>query len=176
MVWPYLLSQQISSQLWQLMGSLTVMCLAVLLTSIIKTPNEEISVGRLVFVLSVESKQSAVNEARLRHISFPNVQIITSNVESFLISKLICLCLQVPTPEIRAHSLYFDLSAYGVEALREHRNPTTKPGFHLKIYGTFRNRYMALVCPASDTKMVRFLRHTANSSVSLLSPFDKSFF
>ncbi|TNN00837.1 uncharacterized protein [Takifugu rubripes] len=72
---------------------------------------------------------------------------------------------QVPTPEIRAHSLYFDLSAYGVEALREHRNPTTKPGFHLKIYGTFRNRYMALICPASDSKMVRFLKHTANSSV-----------
>ncbi|RVE71957.1 hypothetical protein OJAV_G00057010 [Oryzias javanicus] len=72
---------------------------------------------------------------------------------------------QVPTPEIRAHSLYFDLSAYGVEALREHRNPTAKSGFHLKIYGTFRNRYMALVCPSSDTKMVRFLRHTSNSSI-----------
>lgn len=81
------------------------------------------------------------------------------------------LLLQVPTPEIRAHSLYFDLSAYGVEALREHRNPTTKPGFHLKIYGTFRNRYMALICPASDSKMVRFLKHTANSSVSLLPWF-----
>lgn len=73
----------------------------------------------------------------------------------------------MPTPEIRAHSLYFDLSAYGVEAFREHRNQTTKPGFHLKIYGTFRNRYMALVCPASDTKMVRFLRQTAHSSVRL---------
>lgn len=72
----------------------------------------------------------------------------------------------MPTPEIRAHNLYFDLSAYGVEALRELRNPGGKPGFHLKIYGTFRNRYMALTCPASDTKMVRFLRHTANSSVS----------
>uniref|UniRef100_A0A3B4URL7 Si:dkey-234i14.6 n=1 Tax=Seriola dumerili TaxID=41447 RepID=A0A3B4URL7_SERDU len=81
---------------------------------------------------------------------------------------------QVPTPEIRAHSLYFDLSAYGVEALREHRNPTTKPGFHLKIYGTFRNRYMALVCPTSDTKMVRFLRHTANSSV-MKNIFHQSF-
>lgn len=80
---------------------------------------------------------------------------------------------QVPTPEIRAHSLYFDLSAYGVEALREHRNPPNKPGFHLKIYGTFRNRYMALICPTSETKMVRFLRHTANSSVRLLAPFDK---
>ncbi|XP_068169790.1 uncharacterized protein si:dkey-234i14.6 isoform X2 [Antennarius striatus] len=74
---------------------------------------------------------------------------------------------QVPTPEIRAHSLYFDLSAYGMEAFREHRNPTTKPGFHLKIYGTFRNRYMALVCPASDTKTVRFLRHTASSSTDV---------
>ena len=73
--------------------------------------------------------------------------------------------LQVPTPEIRAHRLYFDLSAYGVEALREHKNHASKPGFHLKIYGTFRSRYMALVCPASDTKMVRFLRNTANASV-----------
>ncbi|XP_056138154.1 uncharacterized protein si:dkey-234i14.6 [Lampris incognitus] len=72
---------------------------------------------------------------------------------------------QVPTPEIRAHSLYFDLSAYGVEAFREHRSPASKPGFHLKIYGTFRNRYMALVCSTADTKMVRFLRHTANSSI-----------
>ncbi|XP_034071445.1 uncharacterized protein si:dkey-234i14.6 isoform X2 [Gymnodraco acuticeps] len=81
---------------------------------------------------------------------------------------------KVPTPEIRAHSLYFDLSAYGMEALREHRNPTAKPGFHLKIYGTFRNRYMALVCPASDTKMVRFLRHTANSSI-MKNIFHQSF-
>lgn len=81
---------------------------------------------------------------------------------------------QVPTPEIRAHSLYFDLSAYGVEALREHRTPTAKPGFHLKIYGTFRNRYMALVCPSSDTKMVRFLRHTANASL-MKNIFHQSF-
>ncbi|XP_068459648.1 uncharacterized protein si:dkey-234i14.6 [Clinocottus analis] len=81
---------------------------------------------------------------------------------------------QVPTPEIRAHSLYFDLSAYGVEAVREPRNPTAKPGFHLKIYGTFRNRYMALACPASDTKMIRFLRHTANSSI-MKNIFHQSF-
>ncbi|KAK7891449.1 hypothetical protein WMY93_023412 [Mugilogobius chulae] len=81
---------------------------------------------------------------------------------------------QVPTPEIRAHNLFFDLSAYGVEALREHRNPTAKPGFHLKIYGTFRNRYMALVCPASDTKMVRFLRHTANATI-MKNIFHQSF-
>ncbi|XP_077452916.1 uncharacterized protein LOC144071566 [Stigmatopora argus] len=81
---------------------------------------------------------------------------------------------QVPTPEIRAHGLYFDLSAYGVEAPREHRNPSAKSGFHLKIYGTFRNRYMALVCPASDAKMVRFLKHTANSSI-MKNIFHQSF-
>lgn len=95
-----------------------------------------------------------------------HTEYVSSELGSFLFPSL-----QVPTPEIRAHSLYFDLSAYGVEALREHRNHTTKPGFHLKIYGTFRNRYMALICPTSDSKMVRFLRHTANSSVSLLSCF-----
>nr|XP_033798387.1 uncharacterized protein LOC117359538 [Geotrypetes seraphini] len=78
---------------------------------------------------------------------------------------------QVPTPEIQAHNLYFDLSAYGVgisfsgkEALGAQQT-TMKPGFHLKIYGTFRNRYMALACPASDSKVVRFLRHTPNSSI-----------
>ncbi|XP_041692536.1 uncharacterized protein si:dkey-234i14.6 isoform X2 [Coregonus clupeaformis] len=81
---------------------------------------------------------------------------------------------KVPTPEIRAHSLFFDLSAYGVEALREPKSSAVKPGFHLKIYGTFRNRYMALVCPASDTKMVRFLRHTANSSI-MKNIFHQSF-
>ncbi|XP_066568626.1 uncharacterized protein LOC136758278 [Amia ocellicauda] len=87
---------------------------------------------------------------------------------------------QVPTPEIRAHSLYFDLSAYGVDffpAGRESQNSqqaTVKPGFHLKIYGTFRNRYMALSCPASDSKMVRFLRHTSNSSI-MKNIFHQSF-
>ncbi|XP_059916159.1 uncharacterized protein si:dkey-234i14.6 [Gadus macrocephalus] len=81
---------------------------------------------------------------------------------------------QVPTPEIRAHRLYFDLSAYGVEALRDHKNHASKPGFHLKIYGTLRSRYMALVCPASDTKMVRFLCHTANASI-MKNIFHQSF-
>ncbi|MGH0120306.1 UNVERIFIED_CONTAM: hypothetical protein FKN15_057208 [Acipenser sinensis] len=77
---------------------------------------------------------------------------------------------QVPTPEIRAHSLYFDLSAYGVDLFsggkdqQNSQQASVKPGFHLKIYGTFRNRYMALACPASDSRVVRFLRHTANSS------------
>ncbi|XP_078527471.1 uncharacterized protein LOC144799793 isoform X2 [Lissotriton helveticus] len=87
---------------------------------------------------------------------------------------------QVPTPEIRAHSLYFDLSAYGVgisasskESLNT-QQPAMKSGFHLKIYGTFRNRYMALACPTSDSKVVRFLRHTTNSLI-MKNIFHQSF-
>ncbi|XP_069758183.1 uncharacterized protein [Narcine bancroftii] len=77
---------------------------------------------------------------------------------------------QVPTPEIRAHSLYFDLSAYGAEFASSNKeaqglqSSALRPGSHLKIYGTFRNRYMALACPMSDSKVVKFLRHTPNSS------------
>ncbi|XP_043083140.1 uncharacterized protein si:dkey-234i14.6 [Puntigrus tetrazona] len=85
---------------------------------------------------------------------------------------------QVPTPEIRAHSLYFDLSAYGIDTTRESRGssqPAAKPGFHLKIYGTFRNRYMALACTSdADSKMMHFLRHTANSSI-MKNIFHQSF-
>lgn len=84
---------------------------------------------------------------------------------------------QVPTPEIKAHSLYFDLSAYGVDVLKEPRSSghtAAKSGFHLKIYGTFRNRYMALACTAADSKMVRFLRHTTNSSI-MKNIFHQSF-
>ncbi|XP_033896517.1 uncharacterized protein si:dkey-234i14.6 isoform X2 [Acipenser ruthenus] len=87
---------------------------------------------------------------------------------------------KVPTPEIRAHSLYFDLSAYGVDLFAGGKDPQNsqqapvKPGFHLKIYGTFRNRYMALACPASDSRVVRFLRHTANSSI-MKNIFHQSF-
>ncbi|XP_075432865.1 uncharacterized protein LOC142469954 isoform X2 [Ascaphus truei] len=92
----------------------------------------------------------------------------------------ILLGTKVPTPEIRAHHLYFDLSAYGIdvpsagkEATQSHPS-VIKPGFHLKIYGTFRNRYMALTCSASDAKVVRFLRHTPNSSV-MKNIFHQSF-
>eukprot|EP00062_Callorhinchus_milii_P005099 gi/632944226/ref/XP_007887395.1/ PREDICTED: uncharacterized protein LOC103175909 isoform X1 [Callorhinchus milii] len=88
---------------------------------------------------------------------------------------------QVPTPEIRGHDLHFDLSAYGVEfaptAVKEaqHLQPSAaKPGFHLKIYGTFRNRYMGLACPGLDTKVVKFLRHTPNSSI-MKNIFHQSF-
>ncbi|XP_067905186.1 uncharacterized protein si:dkey-234i14.6 isoform X1 [Heterodontus francisci] len=87
---------------------------------------------------------------------------------------------QVPTPEIRAHSLYFDLSAYGIEFAASNKEvhssepSTLRPGSHLKIYGTFRNRYMALACPVSDSKVVKFLRHTPNSSI-MKNIFHQSF-
>ncbi|XP_067854257.1 uncharacterized protein si:dkey-234i14.6 isoform X1 [Heptranchias perlo] len=87
---------------------------------------------------------------------------------------------QVPTPEIRAHSLYFDLSAYGMEfasankEVQSSQPSASRPGFHLKIYGTFRNRYMALACPASDSKVAKFLRHTPNSSI-MKNIFHQSF-
>nr|XP_060644231.1 uncharacterized protein LOC132783159 [Anolis sagrei ordinatus] len=80
---------------------------------------------------------------------------------------------QVPTPEIRAHGLYFDLSAYGMD-MSNMGKESSVPGFHLKIYGTFRNRYLALACPASDSKVVRFLRHTLNSTI-MKNIFHQSF-
>ncbi|KAM9301849.1 uncharacterized protein PAF06_015073 [Gastrophryne carolinensis] len=81
---------------------------------------------------------------------------------------------QVPTPEIRAHNLHFDLTAYGIDVTSSGKDALSKPGFHLKIYGTFRNRYMALACPASDTKVVRFLRYTPNTAV-MKNIFHQSF-
>ncbi|XP_078236606.1 uncharacterized protein LOC144584405 [Pogona vitticeps] len=54
------------------------------------------------------------------------------------------------------------------------RKESPKPGFHLKIYGTFRNRYLALACPVSDSKIVRFLRHTLNSTI-MKNIFHQSF-
>ncbi|XP_039183372.1 uncharacterized protein LOC120300898 [Crotalus tigris] len=80
---------------------------------------------------------------------------------------------QVPTPEIRAHNLYFDLSAYGMDKLTT-KTEFPKTAFHLKIYGTFRNRCLALACPASDSKIIRFLHHTLNSTI-MKSIFQQSF-
>ncbi|KAE8608326.1 hypothetical protein XENTR_v10011465 [Xenopus tropicalis] len=85
---------------------------------------------------------------------------------------------QVPTPEIRAHNLYFDLSAYGIDVNNAGKEASPqlgmRPGFHLKIYGTFRNRYIALACPSSDARVVRFLRYTPNSSI-MKNIFHESF-
>ncbi|KAM6429958.1 uncharacterized protein PHA67_002127 [Liasis olivaceus] len=80
---------------------------------------------------------------------------------------------QVPTPEIRAHNLYFDLSAYGMDPSAT-KTEVPKTAFHLKIYGTFRNRCLALACPASDSRVVRFLHHTLSSTI-MKSIFQQSF-
>ncbi|XP_026569949.1 uncharacterized protein LOC113445143 [Pseudonaja textilis] len=80
---------------------------------------------------------------------------------------------QVPTPEIRVHNLYFDLSAYGMDKLAI-KTEFPKTAFHLKIHGTFRNRCLALACPASDSKIIKFLHHTLNSTI-MKSIFQQSF-
>ncbi|XP_063169132.1 uncharacterized protein LOC134504050 [Candoia aspera] len=80
---------------------------------------------------------------------------------------------QVPTPEIRAHNLYFDLSAYGMDTSAT-KTQFPETAFHLKIYGTFRNRCLALACPASNSKVVRFLHCTLNSTI-MKSIFQQSF-
>ncbi|KYO37850.1 hypothetical protein Y1Q_0010297 [Alligator mississippiensis] len=59
-----------------------------------------------------------------------------------------------------------DISSKGRETL--------EPGFHLKIYQAFCNRYLALACPASDSKTLKFLHHALNSAI-MKNIFHQSF-
>ena len=73
----------------------------------------------------------------------------------------------VPLPEIRAHNLTFDLHEFqNHKSIPEtgHVNPQK---FHLKIFGTHRNRYMTLVVPKCESKLVRTLKTVLDHSVSL---------
>nr|XP_054749654.1 uncharacterized protein LOC129255125 [Lytechinus pictus] len=61
----------------------------------------------------------------------------------------------LPTPETRVFRLKMDLSAFG----SEFRIPDiSRAVFFLKIFGTFRNRYMMLMCHRGDSNLVRQLR------------------
>lgn len=61
----------------------------------------------------------------------------------------------LPTPENRVFRLKMDLSAFGAEF----RIPDiSRAVFFLKIFGTFRNRYMMLMCNRGDSNLVRQLR------------------
>ncbi|XP_070536619.1 uncharacterized protein [Ptychodera flava] len=66
---------------------------------------------------------------------------------------------QIPTPEITVNRLNLDLSAYDGEFCIPDSSRLT---FHLKIFGTLRHRIIALVCPKSDSNLLRQLRMTAN--------------
>ena len=71
---------------------------------------------------------------------------------------------QVPTPETRIHGIYFDLVAYGND-LQEEEYPAA---FHLKLFGSLRNRYMSLAVPKCEAKLVKMLKVVLDQSVRKL--------
>ncbi len=68
----------------------------------------------------------------------------------------------VPTHETRVHNINFDLMAYG-DGLGSDPVPQ---GFHLKLFGSFRHRYLALAVPKSESKVVKFLKVVLDQAVS----------
>ena len=72
----------------------------------------------------------------------------------------------VPTPEIRVHNLTFDLDAYdnGTRCL----NDVQPVGFHLKIFGSIRDRYMSLAVPKCESRLVKILKTVLDQSVSTI--------
>lgn len=73
----------------------------------------------------------------------------------------------VPTAETRAHNLTFDLGAYGNNG--DEDNTSLPPhGFHLKLFGSVRHRYMALAVPKCESKVVKTLKMALYQSVSIL--------
>ena len=57
----------------------------------------------------------------------------------------------VPTPETRVYNITFNLLAYE-NGCGEDSHPQ---GFHLKLFGSFRHRYMSLVIPRNSFKHIR---------------------
>ncbi len=70
----------------------------------------------------------------------------------------------IPTPETRVHNLTFDLIAYD-NGCGEDPFPQ---GFHLKLFGSLRHRYMSLAVPKCESKLVRTLKVVLDQSVSNL--------
>ena len=70
---------------------------------------------------------------------------------------------QLPTPETLVNRVKLDLSAFG----SEYRLPElSQATFDLKIYGTFRHRYLALTCQKCESNLLRQLRITTDETVS----------
>ena len=69
----------------------------------------------------------------------------------------------VPTPDIRVHNLTFDLNAYGNDG---NDIEMASQGFHLKIFGSVRHRYMALAIQKCDSRLVKSLKVVLDQSVS----------
>ncbi|XP_033625598.1 uncharacterized protein LOC117288854 [Asterias rubens] len=78
---------------------------------------------------------------------------------------------QVPSPELQVNKLKLDLSGFG----NEYRFPDlSRAAFYLKIFGTFRHRYISLVCHKCDTHLVRQLRITSDTMI-MRNIFQESF-
>ena len=68
----------------------------------------------------------------------------------------------VPTPETRVHNITFNLLAYENGGGED----SYPQGFHLKLFGSFRHRYMSLVVPKCESMVVRTLKGVLDQSVS----------
>ena len=68
----------------------------------------------------------------------------------------------VPSQEIRVHNLTFDLNAFGNDCAVD----PFPQGFHLKIFGSLRHRYMSLAVPKCESKLVKTLKCVLDQSVS----------
>lgn len=67
-----------------------------------------------------------------------------------------------PTPETRIHNITFDLNAYDNGC----GDDPFLQGFHLKLFGSFRHRYMSIAVPRCESKLVRTLKVVLDQSVS----------
>ncbi|XP_022082175.1 uncharacterized protein LOC110974694 [Acanthaster planci] len=78
---------------------------------------------------------------------------------------------QVPSPEVQVNKLKLDLSGFG----NEYRFPDlSRAAFYLKIFGTFRHRYISLVCHKCDIHLIRQLRITPDPMI-MRNIFQESF-
>lgn len=69
----------------------------------------------------------------------------------------------VPTPELRVHNLTFDLDAYDNGCT----NDPYPVGFHFKIFGGDRHRYLALAVPKCESGLVKTLKMVLDQAVSI---------
>ena len=69
----------------------------------------------------------------------------------------------IPSPEIRRHNLKFDLNAHGIKT--DDDGDDVQPGFHLKIYGNNKQRYITLVNANGQSSTVKALKTQQDQSV-----------
>ena len=75
----------------------------------------------------------------------------------------------VPTSEIRVHNVTFDLRAYGNVTADSPpaQPPPPPPRFHVKIFGTVRRRFVALVVSRDESRLLKMLKVSLDQSVRI---------